>query len=141
MRLQPLDNSFTRFLLVGVLNTLVGLTAIYLLLNLLGLNYWLATFLGNSTGAVVSYVLNKTFTFRHKGTIRESFWKFVLVILVCYGVSYWAGLRLTSFWLASFPFERKWIENAAVLAGAGIYTVTNYLGNKYFAFREKERKR
>ncbi|GAX92024.1 GtrA family protein [Effusibacillus lacus] len=135
MRFRRLDNSFTRFLLVGVLNTIVGLCAMYFFLNLAGFNYWASTFLGNSIGAVVSYVLNKTFTFRHKGTVRSSAWKFVLVILVCYGLSYWTSLQLSSLLQNALPLSQKVIENIAVLVGAGIYTIANYLGNKFFAFR------
>ena len=55
---------FVRFLMVGVANTIVGLSVMYLLLHLAGLSYWTSTFLGNSVGAVVSFFLNRSFTFR-----------------------------------------------------------------------------
>lgn len=131
------NNSFFRFLLVGVLNTMVGLSATYLLLNLCGLNYWLATFFGNAIGAVVSYFLNKTYTFRNKGAVRESAWRFVLVILICYGLSYWLGLHLTAWLLSLLHVSGKWVANTAVLIGAGFYTITNYLGQKFFTFRTR----
>lgn len=129
------NNSFFRFLLVGVLNTLVGLSATYLLLNGLKLSYYPSTFLGNAIGAVVSFFLNKTFTFQSKGATLQSAVKFVVVILVCYGLSYYVGLHLTRWMLSHLTTNNKWVENGAVLIGAGLYTITNYFGQKFFTFR------
>ncbi|MGB8956077.1 MAG: GtrA family protein [Tumebacillaceae bacterium] len=124
-----LNHSFTRFLLVGVLNTLVGLSSIYLLLHLIGLPYWPATFFGNGIGAACSYVLNKRFTFHSSVPLGRSMWKFALVTLVCYFLSYWIGELLT----AALP--KGWAENVAVLVGSVFYTVLNYLGHRYFTFQ------
>ncbi|WP_018132121.1 GtrA family protein [Effusibacillus pohliae] len=133
-----MNHSFARFLLVGVLNTLVGLSSTYLLLNAVGLNYWWSTFLGNSIGAVCSYFLNRSFTFRSDVSIKSSFWKFALVILTCYAISYWLGLLLSSLLLSVFGrTDNKIVENLAVLVSTGVYTVTNYLGQRFFAFRQK----
>ncbi|MFK7697733.1 GtrA family protein [Paenibacillus sp. HJGM_3] len=131
------QHSFVRFLLVGVLNTLIGLSATYLLLNGLDLHYWIATFLGNCIGACVSYVLNRTFTFQSQTSVGRSAWRFVAVILVCYGLSYAAGLVLSD-WLLALVSEQYagWADNLAVLIGAGLYTITNYIGQRFFAFRE-----
>ncbi|MGZ4164820.1 MAG: GtrA family protein [Tumebacillaceae bacterium] len=129
------NHSFFRFLLVGVLNTLVGLSATYLLLNVFQLSYYPSTFLGNAIGAVVSFFLNKTFTFKSKGAIGWDAVRFVVVILVCYGVSYTWGLHLTKSLLSHLTTNSKWVENGAVLVGAGFYTITNYLGQRFFTFR------
>ena len=73
-----LTSSFARFLLVGLFNTLVGLSASFAFFNLLHLNYWISTFAGNTIGAVVSYTLNRTFTFRSNVSIGSSWWKFAV---------------------------------------------------------------
>lgn len=131
-----LDKSFLRFLLVGVFNTIVGLGVIALLLHVAGIGYWASTFIGNAIGALVSYVLNKTFTFRSKAKVAGSLWKFLLVTLACYGLSYGLGLGLGQWLAALFPrFPDNRIHDAATLIGTGLYTVTNYLGHKYFSFR------
>lgn len=57
-------NSFIRFLLVGIVNTAVGLSIMLFLMNALELSYWISTFIGNGTGAVTSFLLNRTFTFK-----------------------------------------------------------------------------
>jgi putative flippase GtrA len=135
-----LNHSFTRFLLVGALNTCVGLSISFAMLNVFGLNYWTSTFVGNTVGAVVSYVLNRRFTFRSAAAIGSSSLKFAIVVIGCYFVSYGAGLRWTSAALSlvmdkSSPF----VHNAAILAGNGLYMITNYVGHRYFTFRDVER--
>jgi putative flippase GtrA len=122
-------HSFVRFLMVGVLNTLVGLSSIYGLLHGIGLSYWPATFLGTVIGAVCSYLLNKRFTFRTSVPLRRSMWKFVLVTLACYLISYGLGDVLTASWPA------KGAEQVAVLLGSGLYTALNYWGHRYLTFR------
>src|SRR5690606_14500988 len=106
---------------------------------LLDLNYWLSTFLGNGIGALVSYVLNKKFTFRSNARVANSMWKFLTVTLACYGISYGIGLYGGHALVTIVPaFPEKWAQNAAVLFGTGLYTVTNYLGHKYFTFRNPQ---
>ncbi|ESU32044.1 hypothetical protein G3A_12980 [Bacillus sp. 17376] len=43
------------FVCVGVINTIVGLTSIYFLLNIVAIGYWPATFFGNAFAMVLSY--------------------------------------------------------------------------------------
>lgn len=131
-----LTGSFARFLLVGLLNTLIGLGTSFALFNLLHQNYWVATFTGNTVGAVVSYVLNRTFTFRSKASVKSSWWKFAVVIAVCYGLSYGASWLLAEAASRLLPFlDAGLLHNAAILAGNGLYTIANYAGHKYFTFR------
>ncbi|UKS24859.1 GtrA family protein [Paenibacillus sp. HWE-109] len=134
-----LSSSFARFLIVGVFNTLVGLSASFLFFNLLHLNYWLSTFTGNTIGAIVSYTLNRTFTFRSKASVGSSWWKFTVVILSCYGLSYGASYLLAEAAGQLFPvISAEWRHNAAILVGNGLYTIGNYIGHKYFTFRTNE---
>ncbi|MDF2648773.1 MAG: polysaccharide biosynthesis protein GtrA [Paenibacillus sp.] len=131
-----LTSSFARFLLVGLFNTLVGLSASFAFFNLLHLNYWISTFAGNTLGAIVSYTLNRTFTFRSNVSVGSSWWKFAVVILSCYGVSYGLSWLLAEAASSVMPSLRAdWLHNAAILIGNGLYTIGNYLGHKYFTFR------
>ena len=91
-----LTSSFARFLLVGVFNTLVGLSASFAFFNLFHLNYWISTFAGNTIGAIVSYTLNRTFTFRSNVSVGSSWWKFAVVILSLL----WSSLMVLSWVLA-----------------------------------------
>jgi putative flippase GtrA len=129
-------NSFYRFLLVGVINTIIGLSIMFILLNLMGWSYWLATFLGNGIGAGVSYILNRSFTFNSNVNGSKGIPKFFLVILSCYFLSYFiGGLVAGSINLSSQPFSFISKDELAVLIGTILYTVTNYLGQKFIVFR------
>ena len=86
------QSSFVRFLFVGVLNTLIGLSSILIIFNVVGIGYWLSTFLGNTIGGVTSYFLNRRITFRSNTSFKRSWWKFMLVVLLCYALSYSIGL-------------------------------------------------
>ncbi|WP_235857662.1 GtrA family protein [Paenibacillus albiflavus] len=134
-----LNRSFVRFLLVGVLNTIIGLSASFILFNLFEMNYWAATFGGNTIGAIVSYFLNRKFTFRSNVSVASSWWKFMLVIVACYFISYGISLWLSPLILHIFPdVSVKATQNIAILFGNGIYTILNYFGHKLFTFRSKQ---
>ncbi|SFD43586.1 Putative flippase GtrA (transmembrane translocase of bactoprenol-linked glucose) [Bacillus sp. OV194] len=132
-----MKHSFVRFLIVGVINTLVGLSVIYLLLHAANVSYWLATFLGNAAGACVSYVLNRMFTFKSTSPVAGSMIRFVIVILLCYFIAYYAGIRIADWaFSAILPLPKHFAKDAAVLIGTGLYTVLNYAGQKRFVFTE-----
>lgn len=66
------DPTLFRFLLVGVVNTLVGYGVMFGLYNLAGLHlwgdpgYWISSAANYLVGSVVSFFLNKHFTFRSR---------------------------------------------------------------------------
>ncbi|WP_264740119.1 GtrA family protein [Cytobacillus firmus] len=130
-------DTFIRFLLVGTVNTIVGLSMIFMLLDVAGLSYWSATFLGNSMGAAVSYFLNRTFTFRSRASIQSSAVRFIFILFLCYILSYsisgMAAEIIQTFTLLGHDVSP---EGLAVLLGAGIYTLTNYIGQKYLVFNK-----
>jgi putative flippase GtrA len=128
-------NRFTRFLLVGMVNTLTGLSIIFLLLNVFGLSYWISTFVGNCVGAVVSYLLNRTFTFNSQIDFTKGIPRFIVVILVCYFLSYSISEFVSDGVYHSYsiiPFFNE--EEFAILLGSGLYTITNYFGQRNFVF-------
>ncbi|MBS4190821.1 GtrA family protein [Bacillus sp. FJAT-49705] len=129
-------NSFIRFLLVGIMNTLTGISLMLFLLNVTGLSYWLSTFFGNSAGAVVSYFLNRSFTFQSNSKITKSLPRFITVILVCYFISFTvshiAAEIISDLSFFSYLFLSN--ENLAVFIGTGFYTVMNYFGQKHLVF-------
>ena len=56
-----------RFLLVGVVNTLIGAGLMFLLYNVANCSYWLSSAVNYVVGGIVSFFLNKYFTFENKG--------------------------------------------------------------------------
>ena len=129
-------NTFIRFLLIGVVNTCIGFSLILLLLNVFGLSYWFSTFIGNSIGAIISYTLNKIFTFKSNVSNRKGIIIFILVIFGSYIISYQLGYKIIH---DSNVFNLDlYKDEFSVLLAAILYTVLNYLGQRYFTFRQVE---
>ena len=135
MKFGKIDNTLTRFVLVGVINTLFGMTIMFVLYNLFGVSYWWSSAANYFFGSILSFILNKQFTFHHKGHLLSSAFKFVLCIVVCYLVAYGVAKPLMASLLSGSSITVQ--ENVAMLVGAILFTALNYLGQRFFAFRKK----
>jgi putative flippase GtrA len=123
-----------RFLLVGVVNTAVGWFLMFFFYHAAGWSYWASTFIGNSVGAVVSYLLNRRFTFKSDTPLLAGFLRFILVVLVCYVLSYHLGERLTNWAFSRVDAVSGHAADIAILLGSALYTITNYFGQKLVVF-------
>jgi len=131
------DRSFVTFLVVGVVNTLFGTAIMLVLYNVFGCSYWVSSFCDYFFGSILSYFLNKRFTFHYQGTDWRSIAKFAANIVVCYLIAYSLALPLTRHALESLHLSKAVVENVAMLVGTGLFMVINYLGQKFFAFRRQ----
>lgn len=129
------DIKMWKFLLVGVLNTLVGDGLSFLLINVTDIGMWWATAVPTALASVMSYFLNKHFTFKNAEKGWRPALRFALNIAVCYGLAY--GLAIPGMqWLLSSA-EPALRDNIAKLTGMCLFVGFNYLGQRLFAFREK----
>ena len=134
MRRKLLDGTVVRFLLVGVINTLVGCGAMFLLYNLAHWSYWLSSAANYVLGGVVSFFLNKYFTFRKREWSWKQAGRFAINVAVCWLLAYGLAKPLVLAVLAGRPV---WLqENGAMAVGMCLYTALNYLGQRFFAFRK-----
>ena len=108
------DPSMLRFLLVGVVNTLVGAGIMFLLYNLAGCSYWLSSAANYIVGGVVSYFLNKYYTFKNTERSWKQVLRFALNVAVCWLLAYGIAKPLALRLLAGF--DEKLQTNAAMLA-------------------------
>ncbi len=129
------DEKLWKFLLVGVLNTLVGYGLMLLLYNLGGLSYWPASAISYALASVMSYFLNRYFTFKYTQGGWQVVLRFALNIAVCYGLAY--GIAKPLIRLILSGAAEKVRDNVAMLAGMCLFVGFNYLGQRFFAFREK----
>ena len=74
---QYLDLTFWKFILVGIINTLVGTTVMFVAYNLCHLNYWVSSASNYVVGSIVSYFLNKYFTFNQMPVVSSQYWNMV----------------------------------------------------------------
>lgn len=134
--LSLFDEKAWKFLFVGVLNTLVGNGLSFLLLNVAGWSVWLSTAVSYALASVMSYFLNRYFTFKYTGNEKGVIFRFALNIAVCYVLAYGIAQPAVAYLLSTL--SKKWQENIAMLTGMVLFTGFNYLGQRFFAFREKK---
>lgn len=130
-----IDKTFLRFILVGMINTLVGTFVMFSFYNLLHFNYWFSSAANYIVGSIVSYFLNKNFTFQIKEHNNKFILKFIVNITVCYLLAYGIAKPLVAAMLQTAPTTIQ--ENGAMLVGMGLFVCLNYLGQRFFAFKKE----
>lgn len=90
----PLVRSFVRFVIVGVLNTGLGLAVIFAAKGLFGWGDVSANMLGYSVGLAVSFVLNRSWSFAHCGAVLPALARFLAAFLLAYAVNLGTVLAL-----------------------------------------------
>lgn len=124
-----------RFLAVGVVNTAVGLGLTFGVMHGWGWSYWPATLTGLAIGALVSFFLNRWYTFRVAIPTGGALVRFMLVISGSYVLAYAVSYQLTKWLLVPLGFKDTQMKDAAVLLGMAGYSILNYFGQKHLVFR------
>lgn len=119
-----------RFLLVGIVNTLVGLGLTLLLYHGFQTGYWVATAFGNGCGIAISYLLNRRFTFSATTSLKTDWIRFLLVVLISYLIAYRLSLFVIDLFVPSFG------GTGAILIGMVLYTILNFIGQNYWVFKK-----
>lgn len=130
------DITMLKFILVGIVNTLVGTGVMFALYNLAGCNYWVSSAANYIAGSIVSYFLNKYFTFQDKSRSWKTVVRFIVNISVCYLLAYGLAKPFTLWILSGQP--QKVQENIAMLVGMGLFVCLNYIGQRFFAFKKED---
>ncbi len=127
------DVTFWKFIIVGILNTIVGTGVMFVFYNVFHFSYWVSSASNYIVGSIVSYFLNKYFTFRSKTNSGKTMVRFVVNISVCYLLAY-GGAKPLAKWIfsgASVTVQ----ENLAMLAGMCFFVALNYIGQRFFVFK------
>ena len=127
------DKTFMKFIMVGVVNTIVGTTIMFVFYNLFHLNYWISSASNYFFGSIVSYFLNKHFTFKYHEKGFSSLFRFTINILTCYLLAYGIAKPVMKWILSDFSITIQ--ENVSLMLGMCLFVVFNYLGQRFFAFR------
>jgi len=125
-RLHILDHRLARFVAVGLANTLFGLAIIFASKALLGLGDVASNFIGYAIGILMGFVVNKRWTFEHRGGAASAFGRYLLVLAVAYA----ANLATTLCAIDVLHLDPYLAQAAGVLP----YALTGYLGGRLFAF-------
>lgn len=131
--MKIIDAKLIKFLFVGVLNTIVGAGIMFLLYNVFGCSYWVSSVCNYVFGGILSFFLNKFFTFQNKQKSLRQVILFALTILICYLIAYIGAKNLVYLILASQSLKIR--DNAAMFIGMCIYTALNYLAQRFIVFK------
>lgn len=127
------DRTFWKFILVGVANTLFGTGIMFVFYNVFHFSYWISSASNYFFGSILSYVLNRMFTFRSRETAGKTLPRFVINISLCYLLAYGMAKPLVTRILSDFAKNIQ--ENVAMLAGMCLFVGLNYIGQRFFVFR------
>lgn len=118
-----------RFGLVGLVNTVIGLAAIYALMYFVGVGPALANALGYAIGLAVGFALNRSWTFKSKQSAVHLLPRYLNVAAASYLLNLCVVMAATS----------QFAVNAylAQLMGIGIYTISMFLGCRRFVFETR----
>jgi putative flippase GtrA len=121
--------SLVKFLVVGLLNTVVGLTVIFLAKWIVAMGDVPANLLGYVVGLVVSFAGNRGWTFRHTGAALPAAAKFAVVIALAYGLN----LATVLYAIDVLHLDTYLSQAAGIIP----YTLFTFVGLRYYAFRER----
>lgn len=123
-------SQFLRFLLVGFANTALGYAVIFGCMYLGRLTPELSNAVGYLVGLLVSYFLNRHFTFRSARQRSTEFVRFVLVFLTAYT----ANLVVLVVLVRGLEIHAAFSQ---IVAGV-VYIGTAYFLNKRYVFHSTE---
>ena len=130
------DVKLLKFLLVGVINTLVGVSIELFLYNVLHCGVWFSSATNYVLTSILSFFLNKHFTFRNKENSWRQVLRFALNIAVCYLLAHGIAVPLMDWLLRGAGDTLR--GNVTLLTGMCLFTGLNYLGQRFFAFARKK---
>lgn len=129
-----LDGTVIRFIIVGVINTLFGTAIMFVFYNVFHLSYWISSASNYFFGSILSYFLNKSFTFKYGKADFKSIFRFTVNILVCYLLAYGIAKPVMRWALSGYSVTVQ--ENVSMVLGMVLFVALNYLGQRFFAFKK-----
>jgi len=129
------DKVFLKFLLVGVINTIVGYTIMFVLHNALHMGYWFSSGFGYYLSAILGFFLNKHFTFTVNRWSAFLVISYIVTIVVSYYLPYWIAEQII---LIIFQDSTDIFRgNVALVVGTCMASAVSYLCQRFIVFRKK----
>jgi len=158
MKLTALfDRTLLKFIIVGVINTIVGLAISFTLLHFTGLtawglilvaettgltqiegswSYWVSTSTSYILASIMSFFLNKHFTFKAKHKSASMVFYFILTIVVAYLIAY--GIAAKVMYSLLSEYSHVFRDRVSTVFGMCLFTGLNYLGQRFLAFKPRK---
>ena len=133
------DRKFFKFFLVGIINTIVGSAIMFSLYNVANLSYWFSSACNYCLTSILSFFLNKYFTFNVRHWSMFMIFAFILTIAFSYLIAYGISKPAMNYLLRNSP--QKIRENFALFTGMCLFTLINYLGQRLIVFKIQGKKK
>ena len=129
---------FCKFGLIGIINTIIGTGVMFFTYNVLQMGYWISSALNYIVGSIVSFVLNKKFTFESERRSKSEILRFVINISLCYLIAYGLAEPLvrTLISVLGINWKRRILDQVSMLFGMCLFVLLNYFGQKLFVFKQ-----
>jgi putative flippase GtrA len=124
-----LARQFLAFFGVGVVAAIVHYGVLIGLVEVLRFAPVPATLAGYVAGGIVSYILNRAFTYEAQRGHAEAGWRFAVVATV--------GFGLTFLLMSLLHGALGWHYLVAQVATTGVVLVWSFLAHKYWSFGER----
>lgn len=131
-----IDRILLKFIIIGIANTLLGSAVMFAMYNLLHCSYWVSSAANYIVGSILSFFLNKHFTFQNQSKSISVVIKFIVNIVVCYLLAYGIAKPVVYYLLQNS--SQKVQDNLSMLVGMIFFVGFNYIGQRFFAFADQE---
>jgi putative flippase GtrA len=121
-------NYFSKYILVGLLNTLIGYLIIFSFMYILKMPPEISNFFGYAFGLILSYSLNRYFTFNSNQLKRKEFPRFLIIFCIAYTANLLMLLILIYGWAIN--------DAAGQLIAGLIYVSTSFFMNQRYVFKK-----
>lgn len=126
--------TFLKFIGVGVINTLFGASIMFTMYNVLHFSYWFSSVANYVFGSILSFFLNKKFTFNNDEKSIRIVIKFVINILFCYLIAYGIAKPLIKYLMTNSSSHIQ--DNVSMFVGMVLFLFLNYFGQRFWTFKK-----
>ena len=127
------DKTFIKFIIIGIINTIVGAGVMFGLYNIFHCSYWFSSIMNYVIGSIVSFFLNKYWTFKSRAFSFKEVLYFTVNIAVCFFIAYGLAKPFAMYLLNGYSLSVQ--ENTAMFIGMVIFTGLNYLSQRFIVFK------
>lgn len=119
---------FSKFVIVGIIRTIMGMVIVFIPYNVWGVNYILCNVVGYSVALVTGFIMHRKWAFESQNRWTNE----IIPYLATFGLGFLVNMIL----LLIFAEKLGMNKNISLVIASGGFTLTNYLGNKLWTFRK-----
>lgn len=128
-----IDKIFIKYVIIGIINTIIGAAIMFGFYNIFGLGYWISSVSNYILTSILSYYLNCRYTFNRSKNSIKSICRFTINIIVCYALSHIIAKQAVGLMRTGISYAAK--DHISMLSGMILFAIFNYIGQRMFVFK------